>query len=117
QCLSTRRGEAVLGDYDGETVGFVYFYENSSAFTGESGLYIDGFLIDAALRGKGLGQVMLAFMSRLALERGCKRLEWGCLDWNEPAIQFYRRMGAYSVDAMTIFRFTPEQLAQNAALF
>jgi GNAT superfamily N-acetyltransferase len=117
QLLSAQRGEAVLGDYDGETVGFVYFYENSSAFTGESGLYIDGFLIDTAMRGKGLGQVMLAFMSKLALERGCKRLEWGCLDWNESAIRFYRRMGAYSVDAMTIFRFTPEQLAQNAALF
>ena len=115
--LAGQRGEVIFGDYDGETVGFVYFYQNSSAFTGQSGLYIDGFLIDTAMRGKGLGGVMMAFMSELALERGCKRLEWGCLDWNDQAIQFYRNMGAYSVDEMTVFRFTPEQLERNAGLF
>ncbi|MDX2422987.1 MAG: GNAT family N-acetyltransferase [Amphritea sp.] len=56
-------------------------------------------------------------MAKLALQRGCQRLEWGCLDWNEPAINFYRKMGAYSVDEMTIYRFSPEQLEENAAQF
>lgn len=111
------KGEAVFGDYEGQTVGFVYFCQNSSAFIGQSGLYIDGFLIDEAARSKGLGEIMMAFMSKLAVERGCERLEWGCLDWNEPTIRFYRNMGAYSVDAMTIFRFSPDQLKVNAGRF
>lgn len=115
--LASQGGEALFGLYDGEVVGFAYFYQNSSAFTGQSGLYIDGFLIDSKMRGLGLGKIMLAFLSKLTLERGCKRLEWGCLDWNEPAIRFYRKMGAYSVDEMTIYRFKPEQLEKNAAIF
>ena len=115
--LAEGRGEAVLGDYEGQTVGFVYFCQNSSAFIGKTGLYIDGFLIDDAMRGKGLGKIMMAFMSKLAVERGCQRLEWGCLDWNEPSITFYRDLGAYSVDTMTIFRFSPDQLLANAARF
>ncbi len=115
--LEQGRGEAVFGVYAGEVVAFVYFCQTSSAFIGQSGMYIDGFLVDDSVRFKGLGKVMMAFMSKLALERGCHRLEWGCLDWNEPTIQFYKGMGAYSVDNMTIYRFAPDQLKANAALF
>ncbi|TXH89811.1 MAG: GNAT family N-acetyltransferase [Rhodoferax sp.] len=115
--LERQRGEAVLGLYDGEPVAFVYFCQTSSAFIGQSGLYIDGFLVDERLRFKGLGRILMAFMSKLALERGCQRLEWGCLDWNEPTIRFYKSLGAYGVDNMTIYRFAPEQLQANAALF
>lgn len=117
QLLARQKGEAIFGDYDGKPAGFVYFCQTSSAFIGQSGLYIDGFLMDDALRSQGLGKIMMAFMSKLALERGCQRLEWGCLDWNESAIRFYRSLGAYSVDPMTIYRFAPEQLKANAALF
>lgn len=117
QLLANNRGEAVFGSYNGELVGFVYFCQTSSAFTGQTGLYIDGFLVDDAMRFKGLGKIMMAFMSRLALERGCQRLEWGCLDWNEPTIAFYKSLGASSVDIMTIYRFAPAQLQANAALF
>ncbi|MDX2422818.1 MAG: GNAT family N-acetyltransferase [Amphritea sp.] len=117
QLLSDGKGEAIFGELDGETVGFIYFYQNSSAFTGQSGLYIDGFFIDQQVQSKGLGQIMITYMAKLALQRGCQRLEWGCLDWNEPAINFYRKMGAYSVDEMTIYRFSPEQLEENAAQF
>ena len=115
--LADKRGEAVFGIYDGEMVGFVFFFQTSSAFTGQTGLYIDGFLIDDAMRFKGLGKIMMSFMSKLALERGCQRLEWGCLDWNQPTIQFYKNLGAYSVDDMTIYRFAPDQLKANAARF
>lgn len=115
--LTDKRGEAVFGIYGGEMVGFVYFFQTSSAFTGQTGLYIDGFLIDDAMRFKGLGKIMMSFMSKLALERGCQRLEWGCLDWNQPTIQFYKNLGAYSVDEMTIYRFAPDQLKANAARF
>jgi len=115
--LTNQRGEAVFGVFDGETVGFVYFYQTSSAFIGQSGLYVDGFLVDDAMRFKGMGKIMMSFMSKLALDRGCQRLEWGCLDWNEPTIKFYKGMGAYSVDNMTIYRFAPEQLRANADQF
>ena len=115
--LSERRGEVVFGEYDGATVGFIYFYQNSSAFTGQTGLYIDGFFIDQPFQSLGLGKMMLAYLSKLALARGCQRLEWGCLDWNEPAIHFYKNQGAYSVDEMTIYRFGPQQLEDNAAQF
>lgn len=117
QLLGQGKGEAIFGDYDGHTVAFLYFCQTSSAFIGQSGLYIDAFLVDASQRGKGLGKTMMAFMAKLALERGCQRLEWGCLDWNEPSIQFYRGLGAHSVDPMTIYRFGLEQLKTNAALF
>ncbi|WP_428035687.1 N-acetyltransferase family protein [Amphritea sp.] len=115
--LSEQRGEVLFGEYDGATVGFIYFYQNSSAFTGQTGLYIDGFFIDQPFQSQGLGKIMFAYLSKLALERGCQRLEWGCLDWNEPAISFYRNLGAYSVDEMTIYRFAPQQLEQNAGQF
>ena len=117
QLLSQGKGEAIFGDYDGKTVAFVYFCQTSSAFIGQSGLYIDGFLVQESMRFKGIGKTMMAFMAKLALERGCQRLEWGCLDWNAPAIKFYRNLGAHSVDAMTIYRFSSEQLKANAALF
>jgi GNAT superfamily N-acetyltransferase len=115
--LATQRGEAVLGDYAGETVAFAYFCQTSSAFIGQSGMYIDGFFVDESMRFKGLGKIMMAYLSRLAVERGCKRLEWACLDWNQPTIAFYKGLGAYRVDGMAIYRFAPDVLQTNAARF
>ncbi len=115
--LSENKGEAIFGYYDEEIVSFVYFCNNSSAFIGETGIYMDGFYVDETMRFKGLGKIMMAFMSKLALDRGCKRLEWGCLDWNEPSIKFYRNMGAHSVDIMTIYRLSPDKLEEVADQF
>jgi GNAT superfamily N-acetyltransferase len=115
--LTEKKGEAIFGDYDGETVVFVYFYNNSSAFIGQTGIYIDGFYVDENMRFKGLGKITMAYMSKLALDRGCERLEWGCLDWNEPSIKFYKKLGATSVDVMTIYRFPPEKLTEIAEQF
>lgn len=115
--LETGQGETIFGDYDGETVGFCYFYKDSSAFTGQSSMYIDGFYVEETIRFKGLGKIMMAFLSKLALERGCQRLGLGCLDWNEPSIKFYKDLGAYGVDIMTIYRFGPDQLKENAERF
>lgn len=115
--FSEKKGEAIFGDYDGETVAFAYFCHNSSAFIGQTGLYIDGFYVDEKMRFKGIGKIMMAFLSKLAVERGCKRLEWGCLDWNEPSIKFYKNLGAVSMDMMTIYRFSPEKLRETADLF
>lgn len=115
--LSENKGEAIFGDYDGQTVAFMYFYHNSSAFIGETGIFIDGFYVDDSIRFKGLGKIMIAFISKLAIDRGCRRLEWGCLDWNEPTIKFYRDLGAFSVDIMTIYRFAPDILKERADEF
>ncbi len=115
--LASKQGEAVFGVYDGKTVGFAYFHQKSSAFTGRSGLYIDGFLIDDSMRGKKLGNIMMQFLSKYALDRGCEMLEWGCLDWNTPAIEFYQKLGSYCVDEMHIYRLSPDGLAANAMLF
>ncbi len=115
--LAAKKGEAIFGDYDHETVAFIYFCANSSAFSGQTGLYLDAFYIDENMRGKGLGKIMMNFLARLAVERGCKRVEWGCLDWNDPAIKFYRKFGAVGVDIMTIYRLAPDKLTEAAAQF
>lgn len=115
--LAENKGEAIFGDYDGETATFSFFFDNSSAFIGQTGIYIDGFYVEETMRSKGLGKIMMAFISKIAIERGCKRLDWGCLDWNEPSIKFYRAMGAISVDTMTIYRFTQDKLKETADRF
>jgi GNAT superfamily N-acetyltransferase len=115
--LANKQGEAVFGYYKGAPVGFVFFNQTSSAFTGRAGLFIDGFFIDEAMRDRGLGKIMMAFMSHEALARGCQMLEWGCLDWNEPTIAFYQGLGAYCLDIMRIYRLSPENLQINAARF
>ena len=95
---------------DGKIVAFLYYYNNSSAFIGEKGMYIDGFYVDEAYRGYGLGKQMMEYMANLALERGCGRLEWGCLDWNQPALDFYKNLGAKGVDTMTIYRLSKDKI-------
>ena len=115
--LNEKLGEALFGYYNEEIVGFAYFCQKSSAFTGRSGLYIDGFLVDSEVRHKGFGKIIIGYLCSLALQRNCQMMEWGVLDWNTPAIDFYRNLGAYSVDDMTIFRFAPEELETNAHAF
>lgn len=117
QLLAENRGEAVFGIFKGEVVGFAYFCMKSSAFTGRAGLYIDGFLVDAEIRHKGFGKIIMGYLCKLALQRNCQMLEWGCLDWNAPTIAFYEKLGAYGLDGMTIFRFAPEQVKSVAAMF
>ncbi|NLU07756.1 MAG: GNAT family N-acetyltransferase [Clostridiales bacterium] len=115
--LSDKKGEAIFGNYDGKTIAFIYFCRNSSAFIGQTGIYIDGFYVDEIMRFKGLGKIMMSFMSRIAIESGCRRLEWGCLNWNTSSIKFYENRGAVAVDTMTVYRLSPDKLKENAALF
>jgi len=114
--LSEELGQAVFGYYNDEIVSFAYFYKKSSAFTGRVGIYIDAFLVDDSMRGKGLGTIMFQFLSKYAVEHDCELLEWGCLDWNNKAIEFYKKQGAYCIDTMRIYRITPETLQKNAKL-
>ncbi len=107
--------EALIGCLDGEPVGFALFFHNYSTFLGRRGLYLEDLFVRPAARGHGLGQALLARLAAIALERRCGRLEWSVLDWNEPAIRFYRALGAKAMDGWTVYRLDGEALSAVAA--
>ncbi len=100
------RGEAkaVFGFCEHQPVAFMFYYVVSSAFIGEAGYYIDALYIDEAYRDKGFGHALMTYLAREAKAAGYGRIEWGCLDWNEPALHFYETFGAKGVGDMTIYR-------------
>jgi GNAT superfamily N-acetyltransferase len=106
--------EVLLAKLDEETVGFALFFHNYSTFLGRPGLYLEDLFVQPDHRGRGIGRALLATLARIAVERGCGRFEWSVLDWNEPAIGFYRRMGAQLMDEWRICRLTGDALAQLA---
>jgi len=102
--------EVVIAEVDGTPVGFALFFHNFSTFLGLPGIYIEDLYIEPAWRGKGIGRALLSYVGGLAKERGCGRLEWAVLDWNEPAISFYKNLGARPLNDWTIFRVTGNAL-------
>ncbi|MBA4179895.1 MAG: N-acetyltransferase [Anaerolinea sp.] len=99
---------------EGQSAGFALFFHNFSTWAGKPGLYVEDLFVRPELRGQGYGKALLAELGRLALERGCARLEWSVLDWNEPSIQFYRALGAVPMDEWTTFRVTGAALDKLA---
>jgi GNAT superfamily N-acetyltransferase len=110
-----RRAEALVGESDGGVVAFALFFHNFSTFLGRPGLYLEDLYVQPAHRGRGLGRRLLAELARIAVERGCGRMEWAVLDWNEPAIGFYDALGARPMRDWTVFRLTGARLARLAA--
>jgi len=108
------QAEAVIGCIDGEPCGFALFFHNFSTFVGKPGLYLEDLFVRPAARRRGLGRRMLAWLARLALERGCGRFEWSVLDWNEPALRVYRGLGAQPCDEWTVHRLSGEALRKLA---
>ncbi|HKD52879.1 MAG TPA: GNAT family N-acetyltransferase [Steroidobacteraceae bacterium] len=106
--------EIVLGCLDGAAVGFALFFHNFSTFRGKPGIYLEDLYVRPAARGHGVGRQLLSWLARTALERGCARLEWAVLDWNEPAIGFYHSLGAVALDDWTIMRMTGAPLERLA---
>lgn len=102
--------EVVFCEYENVPAGFCLFFHNYSTFLGKPGLYIEDLFVKEAARGKGLGKILLSFMARLAVERGCGRLEWWCLDWNKPSIDFYLAQGAEPMPDWTVYRVAGEGL-------
>ena len=98
--------EVVIADLDGAPVGFALFFPNYSTFLGQPGMYLEDLFVRPAARGAGIGRELLKYLARLTVERGWGRLEWSVLDWNEPSIGFYKRMGATPMDEWTVFRMT-----------
>lgn len=106
--------EVVLAFAGEEPAGFALFFHNFSTFLGRRGLYLEDLFVRPEWRGRGLGRMLLAHLARLAVERGCGRLEWWVLDWNTPAIEFYRSLGARAMDEWTVYRLTGDALARLA---
>ena len=98
--------EVLLAEEAGEVIGFALFFHNFSTFLGKPGIYLEDLFVRPEHRGKGYGKALLVELARLAVERGCGRMEWSVLDWNEPSIEFYRALGAVPMDEWTTFRMT-----------
>lgn len=100
---------------DGANAGFALFFHNFSTWTGKPGIHLEDLFVRPAMRGRGFGKALLVELARVAVERGCGRLEWSVLDWNEPSIAFYRALGARAMDEWTVYRVDGETLRRLGA--
>ncbi len=106
--------ETILAWHDGQPAGFALFFHNFSTFLGRPGIYLEDLFVKPAFRGKGIGRALLVYIARLAVERGCGRMEWSVLNWNEPSIGFYKSLGAIAKDEWTMYRLTDQALLDLA---
>jgi GNAT superfamily N-acetyltransferase len=104
--------EVVIGEIEGKPQGFALFFHNFSTFEGKPGIYLEDLFVQPEARGSGLGKALLAHLAALAIERDCARLEWSVLDWNAPAIGFYKSLGARFMDEWTVMRVDGDALQQ-----
>lgn len=109
-----RYAEVVIARLDDLPVGFAIFFYNFSTFLGKPGLYLEDLFVLPEYRSKGIGKILLVYLAKLAVERGCGRFEWAVLNWNESAIRFYKRLGAVPLDDLTGFRLVGESLKRLA---
>jgi GNAT superfamily N-acetyltransferase len=108
--------EVIIAEYDQKPAGFALFFHNYSTFLGKPGIFLEDLFVQPEYRGKGIGKQLLVQLAKIAVERDCGRVEWHVLDWNEPAIKFYRNLGAQSLDDWTTFRVTGEVMEKLAGM-
>ena len=101
--------EVLIAEYEGEPAGHAFFFHNFSTFVGRPGIYLEDLYVRKHLRGKGIGKALLLSLIKLAKERNCGRVEWAVLDWNKPAIDFYKSLGAKPMDEWILFRLTEDK--------
>jgi GNAT superfamily N-acetyltransferase len=107
--------EALIAERDGTPIAFALFFHNFSTWTGRRSLYLEDLYVTEAARGSGAGKALLVALAKIAIKRGCARFEWSVLDWNEPAIGFYKSLGARPMEEWTVFRLDGDALAKLAA--
>lgn len=110
-----KKAEVLLVEEAGTPVGMALFFHNFSTFLGRAGIYLEDLFVLPEYRGRGYGKGLLEHLAAITVERGCGRLEWSCLDWNQPSIDFYRSMGAVPMDGWTVYRLTGDTLEAVAA--
>ena len=108
------RAQVLFALEEGKEVGFALFFHNFSTFLGRAGLYLEDLFVLPAYRGRGYGKGLLAELARIARERNCGRMEWWCLNWNRPSIDFYKALGAQAMDEWTVFRMTEGTMGRLA---
>lgn len=104
------KAEVIFACLDGKEVGFALFFHNFSTFLGRAGIYLEDLYVMPEYRGRGYGKALLRQLGKIAVERGCGRLEWWCLDWNKPSIDFYRSLGAQPMEDWTVYRIAGQTL-------
>lgn len=109
-----QKAEVLLALETGESVGFALFFHNFSTFLGRAGIYLEDLFVKPEHRGKGYGKALLQKLAQITMERGCGRLEWSCLDWNKPSIDFYLSLEATPMDQWTVYRLTGDTLRRTA---
>lgn len=109
-----QKAEVLIGEEDGNAVGFALFFHNFSTFLGRAGIYLEDLYVKPEHRGKGYGKALLKKLASIAVERGCGRFEWTCLDWNKPSIDFYLSLGAVPMKGWTIYRACGDALKKLA---
>ena len=109
-----QKAEVIFALEDNKEVGFALFFHNFSTFLGKAGIYLEDLYVQPEYRGRGYGKAILKKLASIAVERGCGRLEWCCLDWNKPSIDFYRSLGAEPMDDWTVYRIAGETLTNLA---
>ena len=114
QLFQKKNAEVLFALENGREVGFALFFHNFSTFLGRSGLYLEALYVRPDCRGKGYGKAILQKLASIAVERGCGRLEWWCLDWNKPSIDFYLSLGAEPMSGWTVYRLTGDTLKNLA---
>ena len=113
----TPYAHVIMAELNGVAVGYALFFHNFSTFTGRPGIYLEDLYVQPAHRGQGFGKLLLAYLARKAVDMNCTRVEWSVLDWNQPAIDFYRSIGALPMDGWTVQRLDGERLAGFAKEF
>ncbi|MBE5779124.1 MAG: GNAT family N-acetyltransferase [Clostridiales bacterium] len=109
-----KTAEVLIAEEAEDAVGFALFFHNFSTFLGRGGIYLEDLFVRPDYRGKGFGKALLKKLAQLAVERGCGRLEWSCLDWNQPSIDFYLSMGAQPMSDWTVYRIAGQRLIEIA---
>ena len=109
-----KKAEVIFALEDGKEVGFALFFHNFSTFLGRAGIYLEDLYVEPEHRGRGHGKALLKRLAAIAVERGCGRLEWWCLDWNRPSIDFYLSLGAQPMSDWTTYRITGDTLTRLA---